>query len=78
MPQARDAEFQLSVDAQRVLSAELQARQQQTAQAQPAHEGGQQHAERNGARPDHQLQQLVPDDFVDQRGAAAAGKQQQE
>ena len=73
-----DAEFELSVDAQRMLSAEFQPRQQQAAQAEPAHEGRQQHAERNRAGPDHQLQQLVPDDFIDQRGAAAAGEQQQE
>ena len=53
------------------------ARQRQAAQAQPAHEGGQQHAERNRGRADHQLQQLVPDDFVNQRGAAAGGEQHQ-
>ena len=73
-----DTEFQLAVDAQRMLPPEFQARQQQTPQAEPAHESGQQHAERDRARPDHQLQQLVPDDFIDQGGAAAAGKQQQE
>ncbi len=71
-----DAEFQLSVHPQRMLPAQLQPRQQEAPQAQPAHKRGQQHAERNRAGPDHQLQQLIPDDFIDQRGAAAAREQQ--
>ena len=37
-----------------------------------------QHAERDGGRADHQLDQLEPDDLVDQRGAAAADEQQQQ
>ena len=44
----------------------------------PAHERAQQHAQRHGRRADHQLQQLEPDDLVDQGGAAAADKQQQQ
>ena len=78
MPQAPMPSSSCRVDPQRMLPAQLQPRQQEAAQAQPAHERGQQHAQRNRGRPDHQLQQLVPDDFVDQRGAAAAGEQQQQ
>ena len=75
----RDAEFHFGIHPQRMLLARpLQARQQEAAQAQPAHEGGQQHAERNGARPDHQLQQLVPHDLINQRRASAARKQKQQ
>jgi len=54
------------------------ARQSQAAQAQPAHKSGQQHAKRNRGGTDHQLQQLVPDDFIDQCGTTAAGEQQQQ
>jgi len=54
------------------------ARQGDTAQAHPAHEGSQQHGEGNRGGTDHQLQQLEPDDFVDQRSATAADEQRQQ
>ena len=37
-----------------------------------------QHAERDSGRPDDELQELEPDDLVDQRGAAAAHEEQQQ
>ena len=53
--------------------------QQQAAEAHAAHERAEQDAERDRRRPDHELQQLEPDDFVDRarrsrcrRTAAAA------
>ena len=55
-----------------------EARQQQAAEAHPAHERAEQHAHRHRRRSDHELEQLEPDDFVDECGAAAADKQQQE
>ena len=55
-------------------SAEAQAREQDAADAKAAHESGEQKAERDGGGTDGELQKLVPDDFVDQRGAAAAGE----
>ena len=54
------------------------ARQGQAPQTHAAHERAEQDAERDRRRSDDQLQQLEPDDFVNQRGAAAADKQQQE
>ncbi len=70
-----DANLNARVGPQRVhrMLGEI-ARQQQAADAQAAHEGGEQHAQRNGGRADHQLQQLIPDDFVNQRRASAAGE----
>ena len=47
------------------------------AQAQAAHVGRQQQTQGYGGRADYQLKQLEPDDFVNERRAAAAGKQQQ-
>ena len=63
------------VDAQRMLARGDHPRQQQAAQAHAAHEGAEQDAERDRRRADDQLQQLEPDDLVDQRGAAAADEQ---
>ena len=53
-------------------------RQQDTAEAHPAHEGPEQCAQGNGGGADGQLQQLEPDNLVNQSGAAAAGKQDQQ
>ena len=68
----------LRVDAQRVFFGEGQARQQKAAGAKAAHERGEQDAERDGARADHQLQQLVPDDLVNQRSTTAACEEQEQ
>ncbi len=65
-PDGADAQLEQGVDPQRVPPARDQARQQQAAQAHAAHERPQQHAEGNGGRADHQLQELEPDDLVDQ------------
>ena len=75
----RDAEFQGRIHAQRMLVLQsAHARQRQAPDAQPAHERRQQDAERDRGRADGQLQQLEPDDLVDQRGASAAGEQNQQ
>ena len=44
----------------------------------PPMNGGQQEAERYGSGTDRQLQHLVPDGFVDQGGASAARKQDEQ
>ena len=41
-------------------------RQSGAAQAQPSHVGGEQQSQGNGRGTDHQLEQLEPDDFVDE------------
>ena len=51
------------------------ARQRETAEAQAAHEGGEKNAERNRGRADDELEQLVPDNFIDQCGTAAGGEE---
>ena len=53
-------------------------RQQDAAEAHAAHEGAEQNAERDRGRPDGQLQQLKPDDFINQRRTAAADEEQQQ
>ena len=76
--ETRDAELQVGVDAQRMLARRDVSRQQQAAEAHAAHERPQQHAQRDSRRADDELEELEPDDFVDQGGAAAADKQQQQ
>ena len=73
-----DAKLERGVDPQRMLLRGNQARQQQAAQAHPAHEGAEQNAHGDRRRSDDELQQLEPDDLVDQRGTAAADEQQQQ
>src|SRR5437762_6668928 len=50
-------------------------RRRQTAQAHAAHECPQQHTHRERCRADYQLQQLKPDDLIDQGSRTAAGEQ---
>jgi hypothetical protein len=52
--------------------------QEQAAQAHAAHVDPEQDAERHRRRPDGELQELEPDDFVDEGGAAGPDEQQQE
>ena len=52
----------------------ISARQREAAETHAAHERAEQDAERDGRRSDDQLQQLEPDDLVNQRRAAAANK----
>src|SRR5688500_19375792 len=52
--------------------------QQEAAEAHAAHERAEQHTDRHRRGPDEQLQQLEPDDLVDERRATAADKQQQQ
>ena len=73
-----DAQFQQGINSQGVWPIRNEARQEQAAQAHPAHECSEQHSERNGGRADHELQELKPDDLVDQCRAAAADEQQEE
>ena len=77
-PDGADAQLEQGVDPQGVPPARDEARQQQAAQAHAAHERPQQHAEGNGGRADHQLQELEPDDLVDQRRTAAADEQHEQ
>ena len=77
-PDGADAQLEHGVDPQGVPPARDEARQQQAAGAHAAHERPQQHAERNGGRADHQLQELEPDDLVDQRRTAAADEQHEQ
>ena len=53
-------------------------RQEEAAEAHAAHERAEQDADRHRRRADHQLEQLKPDHFVNQRGAAAANEEQQQ
>ena len=69
-----DGQFQQGVNAQRVVPGRNEARQGEAAQAHAAHERAQEHAEGNGGRADCQLQQLEPDNFVNEGRAAAADK----
>src|SRR5712692_9388792 len=48
-----------------------------TPQAHSAHEAAEQHTERNRRGANHQLQQLEPNDFINQRGTTTAGEQQE-
>src|ERR1035437_4789335 len=61
-----------------MLPGQPQAREPHRADAEAAHEGGQQKAERHGGGADGQLQKLIPDGLVDQRGASAAGEQDEQ
>ena len=77
-PDGADAQLEQGVDPQGVPPARDEARQQQAAHAHAAHERPQQHAEGNGGRADHQLQELEPDDLVDQGRTAAADEQHEQ
>ena len=56
----------------------LEARQRYAADTEASHEGGQQDAERYGSRSECQLQHLIPRHFIDQRGTAATGEEDQQ
>ena len=77
-PDGADAQLEQGVDPQGVPPARDEPRQQQAARAHAAHERPQQHAEGDGGRADHQLQELEPDDLVDQRRTAAADEQHEQ
>ncbi len=69
----RDADFDVGVELQG-MEVRSVTRQPQTADAQAAHEGGEQEAHGDRGGPDRQLQHLVPHDFVHEGSAAAAEK----
>ena len=75
-PRGAYAQLEAGVHAQRVIPGIHRPRQQEAAETHPAHERAQQHAQRDRRRTDHELQQLEPDHFVDERGAAAADEEQ--
>ena len=54
------------------------ARQQEAADAHAAHVGGEEHAERDRRRTDDELEELEPDNLVDQRRNAAADEEREE
>ena len=72
----RDPQFKAGVDFQRMLR-EADPREPDAADAQASHEGREQNSERNRGRSDRELQQLIPDDFVDQRAHAARREKNQ-
>ena len=74
----RNPEFEIRVDAQGMLARRNDARQKEAAEAHPAHERAQKNAHRYGRRTNNQLQELEPDNFIDQRGTAAPHKQEQQ
>ena len=73
-----DAELQEGVDPQRMVARADEPRQQQAAEAHAAHEDAEQDAQRDRGGTDRQLQELKPDDFVDERGAAGTNEEQQQ
>ncbi len=73
-----DADFDQRIDLERMEARGDQIGQRQAAQAHAAHEGAEQHAERDGRRADHQLQKLEPDDLIDQRRAAASEEEHED
>src|SRR5262249_17056592 len=77
-PERPDPELERRVHTERVLPGADDARQEQTAQAHAAHEGAEQETKGNGRGSDDQLEELKPDDFVNESGTAAADKEQQQ
>jgi hypothetical protein len=65
------AEFEAGVDPQGMFAGGDQAGQGSAAEAHASHERSEQDGKRGGGRPDHQLQQLQPDDLIDQGGTPA-------
>jgi hypothetical protein len=72
------AQLEARVHAQRMLTRRYEVRQREAAQTHAGHECAEEHSQRNRRGSDHQLQQLEPDDFVDEGCAPAADEQQQE
>jgi hypothetical protein len=73
-----DAQLETRIHAQRMLTRRHEVRQREAAQTHAAHECAEEYSQRNRRGSDHQLQQLEPDDFVDEGRAPAADEQQQE
>ena len=73
-----DAELEQRVHTQRMMPARHSARQPEAAEAHPAHERAEQHADRDGRRTDHELEQLEPDGLVNEGRRSAADKQEQQ
>src|SRR5437870_2626125 len=77
-PHCADAKLEHPVHPQRMLTRRNKSRQQKTAQTHSTHEGPEQNAERNGGRPDDELQQLEPHNLVDEGCASASDEEEQE
>ena len=73
-----DTQLKPGIDPQRVPPRRDETRKKQASRTHTAHEGPQQYAEGNSGRADDKLQELEPDDLVDQRRAAAADEQQEQ
>ena len=67
-----DGELERGVHAQRVAPGRNPLRRVEAAEAHAAHERPEQHAKRDRRGSNRQLQELLPDDLVDQRGRTAA------
>ncbi len=72
-----NAQFEARVNPQRMQSAFDEAGNRDAPNAHAAHETPQQQTQGYRGQPNDQLQHLVPDDFVNQRGTTAADKQNQ-
>ena len=77
-PEHTDARFERRVHAQRMLARRDRARHQHAAKAHAAHERAEEDAEGDRRRPDDELEELEPDDLVNQRRAAAADEENDE
>ena len=77
-PEHADGDLDERIDAQRMLARRDVARQQEAAETHAAHERAEQHSQRHRRRANHELEELEPDDLVNQGGAAAGDKQQQQ
>ena len=74
-----DARFNHSVNKKwMALRCGADARQREAAETESAHERGEQDCKGNGRRADDELQHLIPDNFVDERGAAAGREKNQQ
>ena len=75
-PEHADADLEQRVDLERVLPVRDVAGQPDAADAHPAHERREQHAQRDRGRADNQGQHLKPDDLVDERRTATRHEQE--
>ena len=73
-----NAQLQKRIHLERMVLLVDEPRQIQTPKAHATHEGGQQNTKRNRRRPNHELQQLKPHNFVNQRAHTAANEQQEQ
>jgi hypothetical protein len=74
----RNPDFEVRVDLQRMMTGIDVPGQQQASEAHAAHEHSQEDAKRDGRRSDGELEELEPDDFIDQGRTAGPHEEQEE